>query len=142
MPGSPGPSLGCRGAGAGVWGEMGWGTWWLQKIHTVRSSVPGPECDRRRSVLIQNYNFASSALSILFAGDLTSCLEGTQLVNGRMAHTQISATVGALRGLGARFFPVLHSPSSSLLNQVNKHCYVVRARTGDTQLPESGSAIL
>lgn len=33
------------------------------------SSVPGPECVGRSSELIQIYNFASLALSILFAAD-------------------------------------------------------------------------
>lgn len=51
------------------------GTRWLKEIHAVLSSVPGPECVGRSSELIQIYNFASLALSILFAADCTAWLE-------------------------------------------------------------------
>lgn len=82
------------------------------------SSVPGPECVGRSSELIQIYNFASLALSILFAADCTAWLEQS----GGRARIQVGRLPQQLE-LRAVFEPsplswaillVLHSPSRSL----------------------------
>lgn len=96
------------------------GTWWLKEIHTLLRTVPRPECVGRRSVLTQIYNFASLALSTLFATDGTAWPEvGTVVECLEPSTVDFRSSWGSELSLSPlllswAILPFLHSLSRSL----------------------------